>query len=76
VGQIIAGTAADRKDITLTAGGAISDHDTTAEGAGNENLVGGAISLTAGGAIGASGAGAIDTAVATKLDAQATGGNI
>ncbi|WP_176722426.1 hypothetical protein, partial [Candidatus Thiosymbion oneisti] len=67
VGQIIAGTAADRKDITLTAGGAINDYDTTVEGAGNENLVGGAISLTAGGAIGATGNADIDTAVATKL---------
>ncbi|WP_176722466.1 hypothetical protein, partial [Candidatus Thiosymbion oneisti] len=67
VGQIIAGTAADRKDITLTAGGAISDYDTTVEGAGNENLVGGNISLTAGGAIGATGNADIDTAVATKL---------
>jgi len=64
-------TGAGVGDIVLTAGGAITDQDTTAvgEGAGNENLVGGIINLTAGGSIGTSGDGAIDTAVATKLDA-------
>ncbi|WP_141699225.1 two-partner secretion domain-containing protein, partial [Candidatus Thiosymbion oneisti] len=73
LGRIDAGAG----DITITATtGAISDQDTTSEGAGNENLVGSAISLTAGGAIGATGNADIDTAVATKLDAQATGGDI
>ncbi|WP_141699226.1 two-partner secretion domain-containing protein, partial [Candidatus Thiosymbion oneisti] len=67
LGRVDAGANA----IVLTAGGAINDYDTTVEGAGNENLVGGNISLAAGGAIGATGNADIDTAVATKLDAQA-----
>ena len=71
VGRIDAGTNA----IVLTTGGTITDKDIAAEGAGNENLVGGDIRVTAtSGNIGASGDGAIDTA-ATNLDAQATGGS-
>ncbi|WP_176722467.1 hypothetical protein, partial [Candidatus Thiosymbion oneisti] len=74
LGRIEAGTAADRKDITLTAGGAITDNNSEvkADDSEEENLVGGAISLTAGGSIGAAGDGDIDTQV-DSLDASADG---
>ncbi|WP_165742286.1 beta strand repeat-containing protein, partial [Candidatus Thiosymbion oneisti] len=76
LGRVVAGTDADRKNITVTAGGAISDHDTAAEGPGNENLVGGAISLTAGTGIGGATVGDdIDTA-ATSISADTADGGI
>jgi len=62
--------------ITVTAGiGAISD-GLAGEGAGSENLIGNAISLTAGAGIGGPGGDAdIDTAV-TSIDAQTSTGGI
>ena len=64
-------------DITLTAGGAITDVNSRIKeyGSEEENLVGGVVSLTTGGGIGASGDGDIDTAV-TGIDAQTTSGGI
>lgn len=63
-------------DITITATtGAISDNP-VGEGAGNENLVGGNLSLTAGSGIGVAGDTAdIDTA-ANRIDARTTSGGI
>ncbi len=78
LGRVVAGTDSDRKDISITAGGAISDADTTPgdEGTGKENLVGGAIRLAAGSDIGAAGDAAIDTAASVSIDAQTTSGDI
>ena len=71
LGRVDAGTG----DIIVKAGGAIGDN-TAVEGAGNENLVGGDISLTAASGIGVPGGAAdIDTAAA-RIDAQTTSGGI
>ncbi len=74
LGRVVAGTDTDRKNVTLTAGGAITD-DTSGEGMGSENLIGSTIRLTAGGAIGGNGDADLDTK-ADSLDAQATSGDI
>ena len=71
LGRIDAGTNA----IAITAGGAISDYDTAAEGAGEENLVGGAITLRAARGIGTPGVADTDTAV-SRIDARTTTGGI
>uniref|UniRef100_UPI000B0DD6A9 beta strand repeat-containing protein n=1 Tax=Candidatus Thiosymbion oneisti TaxID=589554 RepID=UPI000B0DD6A9 len=71
LGRVEAGAAIS---VTATTG-AISDN-TAAEGAGNENLVGGSLTLRAATGIGASGGAAdIDTA-AGSIDAQTTTGGI